>query len=447
MITQPFGSHPFPLVALPSAFETAVTAIAGSYGLPIGGVAVTVLTCYGAAVGGRVAVRLGDREHSLNLPVTLVTAPLDETTALFDELASVFQRQAELLDKFHTGSPEYLQEERRLRNMLNQQPPGVPLTVKEIAAANTRLMELEALRAHRFLAVDHPSGVDEIFDGHQLLYGRSKRIYAEYLGGGKADQARIATVLRKGFFGADETRLAALIQATPVLAMQTVSAWRAGSPSWPMLFVNNAGTCRTSLNVAGAAAGLNLVKTGIDWQLDLRVTHEPVVIGLGEAALPAINALTAEIAGLSGEIDLPEAYSHFVGVLVRLAGILDLMDGNEGAGKPITSTSWGRAGRIASWLLAEQHAFVRSTVPEPKGEPVAAGSGVRRKKYPSPTARDAHFFMANLARLQPTGWRRLRQRLPKRHPGYWQAMREQLILVGNVDETAGVLSVKAALAA
>ena len=447
MITHSFGNHPFPLVALPPAYEAAVTGIAGNYGLPSGGVAMTVLTFFGAAVGGRVGMAFGTRDHSLNLPVTLLTSPLDETTAFFDELASVFQREAGFLDRMCEGHPELLQEERRLRNMLNQQPPAVPLTANEATTAQARLMELEALRAHRFLAVDQPGEPEEIFDGHQLLYGRSKRIHSEYLAGGKADRSRIATLLRKGFFDPKHTRLAVLIQATPALAAGPVSAWRAGAPSWPMLFANNTGAGRASLNAAGCAAAMKFVKAALDRQLDLRVTCKPIGMALGEAALPAINAFTAEVAGLGGEIDLPEAYSHFVGVLVRLAGILDLMDGNEEGKKAITETSWGRAGRITSWLLAEQHAFVNSTVPERHGELIAPSGGVPPRKYPPSTARDPVYFLSNLARLQPTGWRRFRQRLPKRYPGFWETMREQLIHAGNIDETAGILSIKAALAA
>lgn len=437
----------FPMEALPSAIESAVADVSAGYGVEPGGVAMAFLAIFGAALGGRVRVAFGTREHGLNLPVALVCTPTDESTEYLEQLASAFTQQMHRLDKLAAACPGYIEELRSARKLLNHEPPGIPLGKPEVEQITKRMNELETYEAHDFVVCDAPGGPTAVFDGNQLYYARDAGFITGYLAGKSGVRERIATELFRGFFTRqpirDQLRLSVLTVATRGLTDATIKAWRGGASGWPMVFVDYSGGMRASIESGKVGAAVKTLRSLIKDQLQLRIESNGLVLGPGEFGIPAANEFDTELQSMSREILLPQAYSHFGSVLVRLAGILHLLDGDGQA--VIGERSWRRAGQITSWLLRQQHGFVDGA---PALEPDATIAPAKPcKKYPAPTARDHHFFTSNLARCQPTTWHALRPRLPKRSPAYWARFKEAAILSGHVVERAGLLTLTPAKAA
>ena len=424
---------------LPPDIERMVNTLAGKYGLWQGPIAMALLTFVGAAAGGRIRLRFSSRTHSLSLPLVLVSPPVAEVTDFLNRLAIVFQDEAHRLTELAKRDEDMIRRERSLRELLNLEGTPVPPTAAEIAAAKSALREIAVLKAHDFLAINTITSDREVFDDHRLVYGNNGFPFPEYVRGDTRQRANIAAALTNGFYDPSHAQPVAVVtQAPRSLIIETVSLWNQGAPSWPAIFVSTAVGFAETIDRAAEAAALQNARTLIAQQLRTRCEELGGVLELGPYASSAINTVTSELAGFSERIAIPSTCSFFIGFVVRMAGILHVLEDGKVPGV-ISKTSWDRAERIGLWLLHEHMQVLQMEKKDTRQEAAPKLLG-RRASHP-PTPRDAHFFMAHLARCQPVQWNHFRRRLPKRPPRAWQLIREQLIAHGHVAESAGRLSV------
>jgi hypothetical protein len=300
-----------------------------------------------------------------------------------------------------------------------------PANREAIAQLRAQVRELEASERPKFWSMEVPGSDEEIFDGFQLMYGRSGRCLSLYLAGDQRHRSALAVKLRNAFHGSAGSGVrphivTPFIQTTTAVAQDVLTTWKAGGSLWPQLWVQGGESAKeTAHRDVSALAGVTDLITE---QLRARVTGPRRSLIVSAAGENAVQALYTELQSLQGEIRLPGCYDFFTELLPRVAAALHVGWVDASGETEIGAVTWNTALSVCSWLAGHQHRWVTGCPGKQE-----SGAAAPARRYPAPTPQDEVYFLRALSKIQPSTWRALVQRLPKRAPNYWQPIRDILI--------------------